>query len=279
MCWETGATCGWAAGGGAGWLLCICPPAPAPASPRPNQPPAVLQDCHHGARPPALRGHLAAPQGALRLRLPRQHPRAGWRRRVGRWGGRPGRVCGQRGDTAGQPCSTEQRRRGGAVAPARPCGGGAGRRHPSAAASAAGHRARWGWGRGGQAAQRRGGQYNVRIWLAARRSSRRPSLALICAPVPAADESLDYLHFMVPCEHEARLPALFAHIKVVGGTGVVLGGCWGGAGSMPRRQHGMGSGTRQPVQQTVVRSHAWPAPPRPRRRTRRRWVWQTCSCV
>lgn len=34
-----------------------------------------------------------------------------------------------------------------------------------------------------------------------------------CVPV-AVDESLDYVHFLVPYEHEDRLPALFAHIKV-----------------------------------------------------------------
>ena len=44
-----------------------------PALPLPSP-----QDWHHGTWPPALPGHLAAPQGSLRLRLPRLNPHAGW---------------------------------------------------------------------------------------------------------------------------------------------------------------------------------------------------------
>lgn len=41
-----------------------------------------------------------------------------------------------------------------------------------------------------------------------------PSSHVLSLLLPAGDESLDYVHFLVPYEHEDRLPALFSHLKV-----------------------------------------------------------------
>ena len=38
------------------------------------------------------------------------------------------------------------------------------------------------------------------------------TFAIAC--FPAVDESLDYVHFLVPYEHEDKLPLLFAYLKV-----------------------------------------------------------------
>ena len=48
---------------------------------------------------------------------------------------------------------------------------------------------------------------------AARQAAAVRALFLCQLGIKPSDESLDYLHFLVPYEHEDRLPALFSHLK------------------------------------------------------------------
>ena len=48
---------------------------------------------------------------------------------------------------------------------------------------------------------------------AARQAAAVRALFLRQLGIKPSDESLDYLHFLVPYEHEDRLPALFSHLK------------------------------------------------------------------
>lgn len=46
-------------------------------------------------------------------------------------------------------------------------------------------------------------------------TTKQPALPFLSA----ADESLDYVHFMCPYENEDKLPSLFHHLKVSRGCG------------------------------------------------------------
>ncbi|KAL4424942.1 hypothetical protein ABPG77_009671 [Micractinium sp. CCAP 211/92] len=66
-----------------------------------------------------------------------------------------------------------------------------------------------------------GGQCHQRDPVAARHAAAVKALFLQQLAIKPCDESLDYVHFLVPYEHEDRLPALFAHLKSNPALGVV----------------------------------------------------------
>ncbi|KAL4434281.1 hypothetical protein ABPG75_000722 [Micractinium tetrahymenae] len=73
---------------------------------------------------------------------------------------------------------------------------------------------------GGQQEQP-GGQCHQRDPVAARHAASVKGLFLQQLGIKPCDESLDYVHFLVPYEHEQHLPALFAHLKTNPMLGVV----------------------------------------------------------